>query len=125
MVPRLRPEHHRGMEPTPILERPVRPLRRSREGRLLAGIAVGLADYFEIDPVIARIVLVALAFVGVGVPLYLAGWLLIPEAGTDESIAEQFLGRPGRAEAPLVWRADLPASGTGNEPEGDGNVSAA
>ena len=47
---------------------------------MLAGVAAGLADYFDVDPTIVRIGFVVLAFVGgLAVPLYLAGWLLIPE----------------------------------------------
>ena len=37
---------------------------------------------------------VALALLGgLAVPLYLAGWLLIPEEGTDVSVAEELLAR--------------------------------
>jgi hypothetical protein len=35
---------------------------------------------------------------GVGIPLYLAGWLLIPEEGAEQSIASQFIeSRRGRS----------------------------
>ena len=48
---------------------------------MLAGVAVGLADYFDIDPTLVRVGFVALSLLGgLAVPLYLAGWLLIPEA---------------------------------------------
>ena len=41
---------------------------------------------------VVRIVLVVLAFVGgAGVPIYLAGWLLIPEEGAEQSIASGFI----------------------------------
>ena len=30
---------------------------------------------------------------GVAVPIYLAAWLLIPEEGTDVSVAEELLAR--------------------------------
>lgn len=67
--------------------------RRSR-GRMLGGVAVGLADYFDVDPVLVRIGFVALAFLGgLSVPLYLAGWALIPDEETDTSIAEELLAR--------------------------------
>jgi phage shock protein PspC (stress-responsive transcriptional regulator) len=54
---------------------------------MLAGVAEGAADYFGVDPTIVRIALVALAIVGPGVPLYLAGWLLIPDEGARQSVA--------------------------------------
>jgi phage shock protein PspC (stress-responsive transcriptional regulator) len=48
---------------------------------MIAGVAAGIADYLGIDPTVVRIVFVVLTFVGgAGLPLYLAGWLLIPEA---------------------------------------------
>ena len=61
---------------------------------MLAGVAGGLADYFDIDPVVVRIGLLVLALVGgLAVPLYLAAWLLIPEEGSDISVAEELLAR--------------------------------
>lgn len=67
-------------------------LRRATEGRMLAGVAAGLADYFDVDVAIVRVVLVALAVLGgLGVPLYIAAWLLIPEEGSDETVADDLL----------------------------------
>ncbi len=61
---------------------------------MLAGVAGGLADYFDVDPVVVRIGLLVLALMGgLAVPLYLAAWLLIPEEGTDTSVAEDLLAR--------------------------------
>jgi phage shock protein PspC (stress-responsive transcriptional regulator) len=69
-------------------------LHRRRGGRMLGGVAVGLADYFDVDPVLIRVGFVVLAFVGgLAVPLYLAGWALIPDEDTDTSIAEEILAR--------------------------------
>jgi phage shock protein PspC (stress-responsive transcriptional regulator) len=61
---------------------------------MLGGVALGLADYFDVDPTIVRIGFVALAFVGgLAVPLYLAGWLLIPDDESDRSVAEELFAR--------------------------------
>jgi phage shock protein PspC (stress-responsive transcriptional regulator) len=61
---------------------------------MLGGVAVGLADYFDVDPVLVRIGFIVLTFVGgLAVPLYLAGWALIPDEDTDTSIAEEILAR--------------------------------
>ena len=69
-------------------------LHRRRGGRMLGGVAVGLADYFDVDPVLVRVGFVVLTFVGgLAVPLYLAGWALIPDEDTDTSIAEEILAR--------------------------------
>ena len=69
--------------PSRRLSGPERPaLRRSYQDRMLAGVAAGLAHYFGVDPTIVRIAFVVLTIVGgAGIPLYLAGLLLIPERG--------------------------------------------
>jgi phage shock protein C len=66
-------------------------LRRAASGRVLGGVAAGLASYFAINVTHVRIALIALSFLGgAGVPLYLAAWLLIPEEGSDIAIADEF-----------------------------------
>ena len=56
--------------------------------RMLGGVAGGLAQYFGVDAMIVRIAFVVLTvFGGAGIPLYLAGLLLIPDEGSDQSIA--------------------------------------
>ena len=81
-----RPEPPSGHDP----ERPV--LRRPYQDRMLAGVASGLARYFGVDPTLVRIAFVVLTVVGgAGIPLYLAGLLLIPEEGSDQSIASSLL----------------------------------
>jgi phage shock protein PspC (stress-responsive transcriptional regulator) len=67
-------------------------LRRSLDDRMVAGVAGGLARYFGVDAVIIRIAFVVLTFFGgVGIALYLAGLLLIPDEGSDESIASSLI----------------------------------
>ncbi len=63
-------------------------LRRPVDNRMIAGVASGIARYLGVDTNIVRIAFVVLAFVGgAALPLYVAGWLLIPEDGADQSIA--------------------------------------
>ncbi|HMD93190.1 MAG TPA: PspC domain-containing protein, partial [Trebonia sp.] len=72
--------------PTAQYGRP--PLRRAYNGRMLAGVAAGLADYLNVDVTLIRIAFVVFTFLGgAGIPVYLACLLLVPEEGTDESIA--------------------------------------
>ena len=60
------------------------PLRRDPAERLAGGVA----QYFGVDAMIVRIAFVVLTlFGGAGIPLYLAGLLLIPDEGSDQSIA--------------------------------------
>lgn len=76
--------------PEPPASRPA--LRRSIDDRYLAGVAGGTAEWLGVDPTIVRIVFVLLTIVGaIGVPLYLAAWLFVPERGSDHSIADRVL----------------------------------
>jgi phage shock protein PspC (stress-responsive transcriptional regulator) len=63
-------------------------LRRPVQDSIVAGVAAGLARYLGVDVMIIRIAFVILTVVGAaGIPLYLAGLLLIPEEGSEVSIA--------------------------------------
>jgi phage shock protein C len=54
-------------------------LYRSRKNRMLGGVCGGIAEYFEIDPVIIRLVTVALFFVGGSAVLaYIIALIVIP-----------------------------------------------
>ena len=80
------------METDTVNQPQTRQLRRPFEGRMLTGTAAGVADYLGIDPMIARIGFVVLTFFGgAGIPLYLAGLLLIPEEGSGQSIASSLI----------------------------------
>ena len=55
-------------------------LYRSRTNRVIGGVCGGLADYFDIDSTIVRIVAVIIAiWGGVGVFAYIIGLIVIPE----------------------------------------------
>ncbi len=55
-------------------------LTRSRDDRVIAGVCGGLARYLGIDPVLVRIAALLLIFAGgVGIVLYVIGWIAIPE----------------------------------------------
>lgn len=69
----------------PVTARPQ--LRRSLHDRMLTGTAAGIADYLNVDPTLVRIGFAVLTLMGPGFPIYLAALLLIPEEGSDESIA--------------------------------------
>jgi phage shock protein PspC (stress-responsive transcriptional regulator) len=58
-------------------------IRRSRSERMIAGVAGGIAEHIQVDPVLIRLSFVALAFGGVGFVLYLIGWVVIPLESED------------------------------------------
>lgn len=63
-----------------------RRLWRSRDNRVIAGVCGGLGEYFNIDPVILRIVWVLLIFgAGTGLLAYLIAWLVIPPEPVDRA----------------------------------------
>jgi phage shock protein C len=68
------------------------PLRRAYDGRMLAGVCAGLADYLAIDVTIVRVAFAVFTFLGgAAIPAYLACLLLIPEEGSDQSLASSLL----------------------------------
>jgi phage shock protein C len=74
-------------------------VRRSRSDRIIGGVCAGLAKYFELDPVIVRLLFVVLALAqGAGVLLYFVLLVALPE--------EQ-VGEPASAPA-----AEAPANGS-------------
>lgn len=56
--------------------RPARP----RHDRKVAGVAAAIARRYDIDPVLVRVGFVVAAFYGIGAALYIAGWVLLPDA---------------------------------------------
>jgi phage shock protein PspC (stress-responsive transcriptional regulator) len=75
----------------------VRELTRPREGRVVAGVAQGLANRYDLPVVLLRIAFVVLIFAGgLGVALYAAGWFLIRSEDEAETPAERiFSGASG------------------------------
>ncbi|MBA3689401.1 MAG: PspC domain-containing protein [Chloroflexi bacterium] len=83
---------------------PPRSLRRRTSDRVLGGVAGGLGDYFNIDPLLIRIGFVGLMiFGGAGLVLYVVAWLLIPAEGQEASNIEGFFSRLGLTPRRLAW----------------------
>jgi phage shock protein C len=58
---------------------PTRKLYRSKSNRKLAGVCGGLAQYFNLDATLVRVLFVVLAVLGgSGLVLYLAMWIIVP-----------------------------------------------
>jgi signal transduction histidine kinase len=65
---------------------------RSREDRIIGGIAGGIADRLGRDVTVVRIVLVLFGLVsGFGVAAYMFAWLLVPVEGSTETIGSRAL----------------------------------
>lgn len=68
------------VNPPPQIDQPRR-LMRSRDDRVIGGVAGGLGAYLGIDPVIVRLVFVVLALAGGGgILAYIIASIVIPDA---------------------------------------------
>ena len=57
-----------------------RKLYRSKTNRQVAGVCGGLAEYFNLDVTLIRVLFVLLAVLGgSGVVLYVAMWIIVPK----------------------------------------------
>lgn len=85
-------------------------LYRSRDDRMLAGVAAGLADYWDADPSLIRVVWVLLSIVsgGIGIVVYIVMAIVVPE---DPAIYPMAPGMPSPA-------APWPPTGPGTPPPG-------
>ena len=69
-----------------------RPHRR-KDDRKIAGVAAAIGRRYRIDPVLVRVAfVVTTVFGGVGIMLYLLGWLFLPQEGDEVSAAEALIG---------------------------------
>lgn len=61
-------------------------LYRSRTDKKIAGVCAGIAEYFDIDPTVVRIIFVILLLPGgfPGLIPYLILWVVVPEAPTTD-----------------------------------------
>ncbi len=79
-------------------------IRRSATDAKLAGLCGGVAQHWGVDPLLVRVGWVLLALSGgVGIVLYLAGWLLIPVEGKDKALVEDLFGESVRRWPRELW----------------------
>src|SRR5689334_1891120 len=66
---------------------PPRRLMRSSRERMWAGVAGGMAEYFDLDPSLVRLLWVAATVVtgGLAVPVYILAWIILPR--DDRTVA--------------------------------------
>lgn len=59
-------------------------LYKSRNNKMICGVCAGIADYFNIDPSIVRVLWAVLALAaGTGVLAYIACAIILPEGNTE------------------------------------------
>lgn len=63
---------------------PAKRLMRSSRNKKIGGVCAGLADYFDLDPTIVRVVwLLTILFAGTGFLVYLILWIVLPLAPAE------------------------------------------
>src|ERR1019366_2693482 len=61
-------------------------LRRSREHRVVAGVAGGIAERFDVNENLVRAIFMALTFLwGLGVAIYLVLWAVLGSSSVDDA----------------------------------------
>ena len=112
--------HRRPAEPPSAHGDAERKLVRPTEGRVVAGVAAGLARYFGISPVVYRVAFAALVLLGgSGLILYAAAWLVIPDERRGASVVEEAIRdrrRPALARARRRPRRSRPGLGHRRQP---------
>lgn len=87
-------------------------LYKSRSERMLFGVSGGMAEHFDVDPTLVRIVwvVVALISVGVGFLAYLALAIIVPDSPARETPGEEeasdTAGEEGSAHDPVDSREE-------------------
>jgi phage shock protein C len=97
-------------------------LYRSSTSKMVAGVAGGLAEYFDIDPVIIRLVFIILAVAGggSGIPIYIILWIALPlRPLAPYNFSSFYTGTPGATETNSNTSSDTP--GNTSDPAGEGN----
>ena len=85
---------------------PITPKRlyRTKRNAMIAGVAAGIAEYFNVDPAVVRLIFVlATIFGGSGVLVYIILWVVLPEEstgviGSHETVRANVQELKGKAE---------------------------
>lgn len=68
-------------------------LHRSRTDKIIAGVCGGVAETYDIDPTLVRVIFIILAFWGgVGIILYLLGIIFMPYPGEESRVDAKEIG---------------------------------
>ena len=71
-----------------------RKLYRDSSNRIIAGVGAGIAQYFKIDPIIVRIVLILASLGGLGLIAYIICWIGVPTKDFDGNRRKTFYRDP-------------------------------
>lgn len=81
-------------------------LYRSETNKVFSGVCGGIGEYFEVDPVLVRVVTVILALsTGVAFIAYIAAWIIVPQR---EGQIEPETSFTSGSKPDTSWRKYLP-----------------
>lgn len=90
-------------------------LYRSRKNRMLGGVCGGIAEYFEIDPVIVRLIAVALFFVGGSAILaYIIALIVIPYEPLETAVGQNKEATPPASTISAQTAVESPRQSSGD-----------
>jgi phage shock protein C len=64
-------------------------LTRSTTEKWVAGVCGGMAKYFDMDPILVRVIFALLGFWGPGLLVYIIMWIVVPEDTAEAPTAEE------------------------------------
>lgn len=84
-------------------------LTRSRDNKMIAGVAAGIAAKYNVDVTIVRLVFVALGLFTqvIGIALYAVLWAVLPEEGTQVTGLDKLNDRYTQFRAERTAKADV------------------
>jgi phage shock protein PspC (stress-responsive transcriptional regulator) len=98
----------------PPFEAPRKRLYRDRRNRVIAGVCGGLGAYFDVDPILFRLIFILSFFSGITIFLYIGFWIAMPEAITPAQRME--MGGFSKT-SDETWRS---SGSKGNQPTSSG-----
>ena len=86
-------EKDKGKKRNEKSQEPVK-LYRSEKNRIIAGVAGGLGDFFNVDTTLIRFIFILITiFGGGGILLYIILWLIMPNESSISVISKESIGK--------------------------------
>jgi phage shock protein C len=84
-------------------------LVRPESGRVLAGVCIGLAQWLGLDVTLMRVIFILLGILsGMGLPIYIVLWIIIPSAGDNINTQKDWSSRAGQMRDDFIQATSAP-----------------
>lgn len=99
-------------------------LYRSRQNRIIGGVAAGLGEYLNLDPVLIRILFVIVTLLnGLGIVIYIIFWIIVPENDYEQpEVVSSTSSTATDVESPSNYRSETKVKQ--NKKSGNGRIIA-